>query len=155
MIVYDLGCGNSHRFAGWFSSPDDFENQQQGKLLSCPMCGDDRITKLPHASYVNTGAERPSKPPVMDKDQKAPSARGQHYVNLGDEMLTRIMDAIVENTEDVGSSFPEEARKIHYNEAPARHIRGTASSREVEALKDEGVEVVALPLPPHRLAKQH
>ena len=67
----------------------------------------------------------------------------------------RIMDAIVEHTEDVGSAFPEEARKIHYNEAPARHIRGTASSREVEALKDEGVEVVALPLPPHRLAKQH
>jgi hypothetical protein len=55
----------------------------------------------------------------------------------------------------VGTEFPEEARKIHYRESPERRIRGTASSEEVEALKDEGIEVVALPIAPHRLGKTH
>lgn len=120
------------------------------------MCGNDSITKLPHASYVNTGAERPAtrQAPIADKEGRKPSG-GQQYANLGDEMLSRLIDAIVENTEDVGPAFPEEARKIHYNEAPARHIRGTASHKEVEALKDEGVEVVALPLPSHMVGKPH
>ena len=45
--------------------------------------------------------------------------------------------------------------KIHYNEAPARHIRGTASQRDVAELRDEGIEVVALPVPPHLTNKQH
>jgi hypothetical protein len=62
---------------------------------------------------------------------------------------------VVENTEDVGAAFPEEARKIHYRELPDRRIRGTASREEVEALKDEGIEVVALPIPAHRLGKTH
>ena len=66
-----------------------------------------------------------------------------------------MIDKVLENTEDVGRAFPEEARKIHYRETPERHIRGTASTKEVEALRDEGIEVVALPVPPHRLSKTH
>ena len=61
----------------------------------------------------------------------------------------------IETTIDVGRAFPEEARKIHYGEAPERQIRGVASTKEVEALRDEGIEVVALPVPPHRLSKTH
>jgi len=70
-------------------------------------------------------------------------------------VLARLVEHIVENTDDVGAAFPEEARKIHYRETPERHIRGTASRDEVEALKDEGIEVVALPIPAHRLGKTH
>lgn len=77
------------------------------------------------------------------------------YANLGEELLVNLIDRVIENTEDVGRAFPEEARKIHYKEAPGRHIRGNASSKEVDALRDEGIEVVALPIPAHRLAKTH
>ena len=49
------------------------------------------------------------------------------------------------NTEDVGERFPEEARKIHYDEAPARSIRGQASREEAEALAEEGIDFSALP----------
>ena len=66
-----------------------------------------------------------------------------------------LIDKVLENTEDVGRAFPEEARKIHYREAPERHIRGTASTKEVEALREEGIEVVALPVPPHRMSRTH
>jgi hypothetical protein len=55
----------------------------------------------------------------------------------------------------VGRSFPEEARKIHYKESPERRIRGSASAQEVDALREEGIEVVALPLPPHLANKPH
>jgi hypothetical protein len=150
VIVYNLGCANDHRFEGWFSSAEDFTRQADSKLLSCPLCGNEKVARLPHASYVSTGS--PQKPAEGPK-----SAKGvpQQYANLGAELLANLIDKVIENTEDVGRAFPEEARKIHYHETPERRIRGTASSREVEALRDEGIEVVALPLPAHRLSKTH
>ena len=50
--------------------------------------------------------------------------------------------------EDVGSSFAEEARKIHYKESPERSIRGQTTLDEAEALRDEGIEVMAMPAMP-------
>ena len=150
MIVYNLGCGNDHRFEGWFTSPDDFERQTTSKLLSCPLCGNVRISKLPHAPYVSTAAAERA-------PEAAPTEKGvpHQYANVGAELLAKLIDKVVENTVDVGRAFPEEARKIHYREAPERHIRGVASTKEVEALREEGIEVVALPVPPHRLSKTH
>jgi hypothetical protein len=52
---------------------------------------------------------------------------------------------VVRNTEDVGDRFAEEARKIHYDETPARPIRGQASSEDAEALTEEGIEFSSLP----------
>ena len=45
--------------------------------------------------------------------------------------------------------------ELFAGEAPERHIRGTASTKEVEALREEGIEVVALPVPPHRMSRTH
>ena len=50
-------------------------------------------------------------------------------------------------TEDVGERFPEEARRIHYGEVEERGIRGRATREDAEALREEGIEVMALPLP--------
>lgn len=148
MIVFDLGCPNLHRFEGWFASNDDFERQLKHKLICCPMCGNAGVSRLPNASHVKTGGRERAPRPGTALGQ-------QHYANIGTEVLTRLVEHIVENTDDVGPAFPEEARKIHYREAPDRRIRGTASREEVESLKDEGIEVVALPVPAHRLVKSH
>lgn len=154
MIVYDLGCGNEHRFEGWFASAEDYAQQTDSSLLSCPLCGDARIERLPHASYVSTGA--PERTPRQAAESSVPAKGLPHqYANLGAEILARVVDKVLESTVDVGRDFPEEARKIHYREAPERQIRGTASTREVQALREEGIEVVALPVPPHRLNKTH
>ena len=149
MIVFNLGCGNNHRFEGWFTSNDDFEHQASRKLISCPLCGNSKVGRLPHAAHVRTGAR--------ERVQHAEAAEGapRQYANVGGEMLARLIEHIIENTEDVGASFPEEARRIHYHEAPDRRIRGTASRDEVEALEDEGIEIVALPIPAHRAYKAH
>ncbi|HZN25493.1 MAG TPA: DUF1178 family protein [Burkholderiales bacterium] len=150
MIVYNLGCANDHRFEGWFSSPDDFEQQTKSNLLNCPLCGNNRIERMPHAPYVSTG--------TVERQAEAPrpgTGLPHQYANVGADLLANLIDQVLEKTEDVGRAFPEEARKIHYREAPERHIRGNATVKEVKALLDEGIEVVALPIPPHRLSKTH
>ncbi len=48
-------------------------------------------------------------------------------------------------TENVGRRFPEEARKIHYDEAPGRPIRGQASKDEADALREEGIDFTLVP----------
>ena len=146
MIVYDLGCENKHRFEGWFASSEDFERQFKEQLLSCPLCGNGRIVRLPHAPYVNTGAK--------ETTGTAPETP-EHYANFGAEALSKLIDHVIATTEDVGPAFPEEARKIHYGETAERQIRGTASRREIGALREEGIEVAALPIPAHRLGKTH
>ena len=54
---------------------------------------------------------------------------------------------ILASTEDVGNQFAQEARKIHYGEAPNRGIRGHATPQEREALRDEGIDTVAIAVP--------
>jgi len=61
--------------------------------------------------------------------------------------LLKMVRHVVANTEDVGDSFPEEARKMHYGETEARNIRGHATPEETEELIDEGIAVMPLPLP--------
>jgi hypothetical protein len=54
---------------------------------------------------------------------------------------------LMARTEDVGSAFAEEARRIHHGEAPERGIRGQATREETLELLEEGVPVLPLPLP--------
>jgi hypothetical protein len=63
-------------------------------------------------------------------------------------MFMKMARALVENTEDVGERFADEARRIHYREAPERGIRGVASPDEARELADEGIEVFSFPIPP-------
>jgi len=147
VIVFDLACGNNHRFEGWFASSEDFERQSEGKQVTCPLCGNANVSRLPHAPHIGTGSKE--RPPAAGVQLQ------QQYANMGKDILARMIERVLEQTEDVGPAFPEEARKIHYQETPERQIRGTASRDEVESLKDEGIEVVALPIPAHRLGKTH
>ena len=62
----------------------------------------------------------------------------------------RAVRQVMSSTEDVGDRFPEEARRIHYGEVEERGIRGRASSEDADALREEGIEVMALPLPDAR-----
>ena len=62
---------------------------------------------------------------------------------------------VLRETEDVGERFPEEARRIHYGESAQRGIRGQASAQERAALADEGIEVMALPVPAALKGQSH
>jgi hypothetical protein len=137
MKVFDLVCGSGHHFEGWFDSSEAFESQQARGLVECPMCADASITRRPSAPRLNLSAAS-AHPPVPPAAQTAATLQ-RAWLELARH--------IRENTEDVGDRFADEARRIHYREAPPRGIRGVASRDESLALAEEGIEVMAFPMP--------
>ena len=153
MKVLNLRCANGHGFEGWFGSVDDYMSQNGSGLIECPMCADKVITRLPSAPRLNlSGArEAPSASNSSHSTALVPVQATPPIAPQPADMQAAFMKAVremMQRTEDVGPRFAEEARRIHYGEAPERGIRGKASSEEREALRDEGIETFALPLPP-------
>lgn len=142
MIVFDLSCTENHRFEGWFASPEEYVRQEGAGLLACPVCGMSTVRKLPSSKVRTTAATEPQ--------SGEPPARASGASGAGTQQVTlaSFIQQIVAATEDVGRAFPEEARKIHYDEAPRRPIRGVATREEARELADEGIPVVSLPIPP-------
>ena len=139
MKVLNLQCGHGHGFEGWFASEDDFQDQLARGLVECPLCADVQVSKLPSAPRLNLGASEPAQP----AKQEVVSAPNDKLQAAWMQMVRQVMA----NTEDVGERFAEEARKIHYGESEDRGIRGQASREETEALLEEGIPVLPLPLP--------
>ena len=141
--VLDLRCSNGHGFEGWFGSEEDFLDQNGRGLVECPLCADRVVTRLPSAPRLNLSGARE---PAPAKSESAPAGKPTP-ADLQALWMQAVRHAI-ENTEDVGERFAEEARRIHYGETETRGIRGLASPEERVALRDEGIEVMALPIPP-------
>ena len=142
MIVFDLQCTDGHRFEGWFASAKEFGTQRKRGLLCCPSCGGTGIERALSAPRLNMGAQEPVKPV-----QKTPDMEGKDPFAIAQMLYSRMLDEILTKSEDVGSSFPEEARKIYYKESPGRSIRGQATSEEHDELVDEGIPVARFPIP--------
>ena len=148
MIVFDLLCANQHRFEGWFASPGDFASQRDRKLLECPSCGASEVTKVPHATRFNLGAQQPAPAAPAAKPAKTPEMEGKDPFAIAQMLYSRMLDELLTKSEDVGKDFPKEARKIFYDESPARPIRGQATDGEHQELVDEGIPVARIPVPP-------
>ena len=156
MIVFDLLCGSGHRFEGWFASAADFSLQKDRNQLSCPSCGSAQIERVPSASRFNLGAPEPKAPAPAQTSAKAapaktPDMEGKDPFAIAQMLYSRMLDELLTKTEDVGKEFPAEARKIYYQEAPQRAIRGEATSEQHDELLEEGIPVARLPIPPTRL----
>ena len=139
MKVLNLRCANGHGFEGWFGSEDDFLAQNGSGLIECPLCDDKVIVRLPSAPRLNLSS--PAAPADVHASPAAPVA-----ADLQSQWLQAVRHVLA-HTEDVGQRFADEARRIHYGEVPARGIRGQATPDEREALRDEGIEVMPLPVP--------
>jgi hypothetical protein len=140
MIVYDFTCSAGHAFEGWFDSGDEFARQKAAGLVACPVCDGTDVERLPAAKVRVAKAQLPA---PASSSARTPATRDA-IAGISPELLAKMRE-IVRNTEDVGERFPEEARKIHYDEAPARSIRGKASPEEAEALTEEGIDFSQLP----------
>lgn len=146
MKVLDLQCPHRHVFEGWFASEEDFSSQLERGLVACPMCGDTAIAKMLSAPRLNLGSGREEAAPRQEVQEV------QEVVSGGTEQALQaawlqVARRIMAQTDDVGTRFAEEARKIHYGETPERGIRGQASHEETQALIEEGIAVMPLPLP--------
>jgi len=126
MKVYNLVCHHEHQFEGWFSSEADFLSQQSGGSLCCPICDTAEVRRLPSAPHIGGRALQEQSQPASTVSEPA--------------------QTIALSNADHGQLEKQiEARKIHYKETPERSIRGQTSADEVSALREEGIDVLALP----------
>ena len=141
MVVYDLACPREHRFEGWFESASSFESQREDGHVSCPLCNSREITRLPSAPHVRGKAEAVAENNEMQEPMMMVAG------DLVNALRQQVVQHILAHTEDVGESFAEVAREVHFGEAPVRNIRGVATQEELQELHDEGVDVMVLGMP--------
>ncbi len=141
MIVYDLICDEDHRFEAWFGSAEDFLSQCDTPLLTCPVCGSGTIQRLPSGIHTARHGRSDPTPPAPEQPEHVAAFPPP-------KVVWQALRQLIESTENVGREFPEQARRIHYGESPRRSIRGQASREEAEELREEGIEVLSLPVPP-------
>lgn len=133
MIRYALVCGRGHSFEAWFGSSRAYDEQAEAHAVACPECGSTEVSKAPMAPYV------PKRRAEAPRPKRA--ERRKSYA-----MLRQLREEMTAHSDYVGEAFPEEARKIHFDEAPPRSIHGEATLEEAKALTEEGIPV--RPLPP-------
>jgi hypothetical protein len=138
VIRYRLQCANAHEFEAWFASSASYDVQSAGGQICCPECNSSDVGK----SIMAPNVAARTRGDIGVSEEEAPA----RYRNL----VRAVRQVLESNSEDVGSRFPEEARKIHYKEVEQRAIRGTASSDEARSLVEEGVEIMALPRLPEK-----
>jgi hypothetical protein len=128
MISYDLRCTDGHIFEAWFKDRRTYLDQQKEGLVLCPICNSSEVDIAFTSVAVKTDRPREALP-------------------RGNSFLKELSKYLEKNFEDVGNRFAEEARRIHYEEAEKRNIRGVTTPDEEKDLKDEGVEFFKVPLP--------
>lgn len=132
MISFSLKCAQGHGFEAWFRNGEAYDVQAEAGEVACPICGVTTVEKAPMAPRLVTargdGAERAAR-------EVAETRR----------MLGELRRQVEDKCDYVGASFPEEARKIHYGETPFRPIYGEANAEQASELRDEGIEVAAIP----------
>ena len=154
MKVYNLACPLDHRFEGWFASEEDCLAQQDKGMLACPVCDSTEITRMPSAPHIGKSSSTElavSKPEPSNPSGDVVALTGNDHSNLEAQVQAAFLKGMRElmgRSEDVGDSFADEARKIHYKESPERSIRGQTTLDEAESLRDEGIEVMAVPFMP-------
>ncbi len=131
MILYSLHCQNEHQFEAWFASSAAYEAQAADGKLVCPICFSHKVAKAPMAPSLPTR--------VGERNNTLTELRKMR------QFMTGLRKHILQNAENVGRKFPDEARKIHYGDAEERHIYGEATLQEAIELVEEGVEIAPLP----------
>jgi len=161
MIKYALLCRHDHSFEAWFRDSETFDEQSGSGQVGCPTCGTAEVRKAVMAPAVRRS--RGAAPSVRAEAVEAtvpaaplPEAPVQGPPTLiADEAFGTLRAAVREfhlrlkrNAEDVGPTFPEQARRIHEGDAAPRAIYGTATDDELDALVEDGVHVMPIPALP-------
>jgi hypothetical protein len=164
MIRYTLVCNKRHEFESWFTNSAAYDKQAKRGLIACPLCGSAKVEKAlmtPRLGRADTpsnheAAPAPHPPADAGKGEAAPAAAKMPtpvaMISPQEQEFRRklreLRDHLVKNAENVGSRFPEEARKMYYGETEHRSIYGVASPKDAKALHDEGIEFSPLPVLP-------
>lgn len=157
MIRYALVCPEGHQFESWFQDSAAYDRQAKRGLVTCPQCGSAKVEKAIMAPRLSatarkrrTSIETPEA--TTDAPAAAPAPAPVAMISPQEQeirtKLKELRDHLIKNADNVGTKFPEEARKMHYGEIEHRSIYGVASPEEAKELSDEGVEFHPLPILP-------
>ena len=149
MIRYDLKCAEGHDFEAWFASSAAFEEQAERGLVTCAVCGGDKVGKALMAPRVPRKANAKTAAPPAPSGGPAPMMSAPVPPEV-QEKLAALRKEVEANSDYVGKDFAAEARKIHLGETEARSIYGEASREEAKSLAEDGVPVAPLPFMPRR-----
>jgi hypothetical protein len=135
LIRYTLSCDKDHRFDSWFQSSNAFDALALGGHLSCAVCGSVAVTRAMMSPSV------PAKGRASDLKTSTSDA---------EKALTKLRKHVEDNSDYVGPSFADEARKMHDGDAPERAIWGEANFADAKKLIEDGIPVAPLPFMPKR-----
>lgn len=137
MIVFDLKCSGGHVFEAWFKSSAAYEEQRDGGLIACPLCGDSAIGKAVMAPAVAAKGNQVAERPHIEADA----------VKAALAAVAAMQAKQLETSQWVGAAFAAKARAMHVGDEPEAPIHGKATIEEAKALLDEGVPVAPLLVP--------
>jgi hypothetical protein len=132
-------------FESWFRASADFDAQSLASEIACPICGSLDVSKQPMAPSIMTkraAEQRPAADTLPMHNADATAAL---------EALRAMKKSVIENSEDVGPRFAEEARKMHFGDIEERQIRGSSTLEEARSLAEDGVPFGILPALPEDL----
>ena len=140
MIVFELACVCGSSFEGWFRDSKDFENQLQSSQLLCPQCGSREIRKILSPIRFQSGGS--TEDLVIQGDP-----RDTVSAEDAEKALATLQRFVEENFADVGADLAKESLKIHYGVAKPRNIRGVTTEAEEKKLREEGINLLKIPMP--------
>tara|TARA_B100000579_G_C22843418_1_gene862937 strand:- start:2468 stop:2893 length:426 start_codon:yes stop_codon:yes gene_type:complete len=134
MIKYILKCKNKHEFESWFLNSIEFEKLKKKKLIKCIYCKSQNIEK----SIMS--------PKIVGSSKKELEnfSSNKEFIKVKKDLI-KIRKFVEKNFEYVGERFPQEVRNVYYDKRKNNNIYGTASNKEREELKDEGIELTSIP----------
>jgi hypothetical protein len=158
MIKYSLVCDKGHEFESWFADSDAFDTQAKRGFVECPHCRSTSVAKAIMAPRIGRSGKGAPPTDARPQGSGAPAADAPappQPVALLDErqqavraLIHELHRRIAETSTDVGTRFPQEARKMHEGEIPHRAIHGQATLEEAKALVEDGVPVMPIPTLP-------
>ena len=149
MIQFTLRCANDHRFDSWFQSSEAFEKLLSAGMVTCAVCGSDKVEKAVMAPRVRASRDAATTPETP-QPEPAPAAPLSTPQSAAEQALAEMRRQVEENSEYVGMNFAREARDIHDGHSPDRPIYGEAKPDEARKLIEDGVPVAPLPFVPGR-----
>ncbi|MDC1179056.1 DUF1178 family protein [Candidatus Pelagibacter ubique] len=136
MIKYKLICKDCETtFDSWFSSSKEYEKLKKKKFLNCHFCNSLNVGKGLMSPNVST-----SKNILTDIDSSS-----EKHKEIK-KTIYKYQEFIKKNFEYVGENFAYEARSLHYKDKKkAKGIYGTATKKDLNELKEEGIKAEILP----------
>jgi len=131
MIKYNLECECGHTFESWFLNSTKYESLIKKKLINCVKCSSTKVKKTLMTPNLSGKSNKAKKNNKVEKIVKKELVKFRKYIE--------------KNCKNVGDDFPQEARRIHYDENSSKGIYGKATSEETEELMEEGIEVTTIP----------